>query len=162
MGQDGIPETASHYYDYFDIVGNNGTVILRWYGEDLLTTTKALTRNKNRNNYFEKIPLNGDSYALVFCGMRDSYSDVPGEMIIVVVNKNQTVVVYDDYAAVAISPTNFDSNDFTMYFLKDLSGLYNPNIKDYDTSPANLCGRTFYRLRKDNDVLKIAQCRYTN
>ena len=161
MGQDGILETASHYYDYFDIIGNTDSVILRWYGQDMLTTTQELTHIKNRNNYFEKISLNSDSYALVFCGMRDSYSDVPGEMIIVVVNKNQAVVVYDDYAS-AISPTNFDSDTFAMYFLKDLSGLYNPNIEDYDTSPVNLGGRTFYRLRKDNGVLKIAQCRYTN
>lgn len=161
MGQDGIQETASHYYEYFDIIGNTGSVILRYFGQDMLTTTKALTRNKNRNNYFEKIPLNDNSYALFFCGMHDYYSDVPGEMIIVVVNKNQATVVYDDYA-VAITPTDFDSDNFTMYFLKDLSGLYNPNIEDYDTSPANLGERTFYRLRKDNGVLKIAQCRYTN
>lgn len=160
MGQDGILEDAGHYYEYFDIM-HNGSLILRWYGKDLLTTTQELSHISNRNNYFEKIPLNGNSYALVFCGMRDSYSDVPGEMIIVVVNKNEATVVYDDYA-IAITPTNFDSENFQMYFLKDLSGLYNPSLEDYDTSSENLGGCTFYRLRKVDDLLMIAECRYVN
>lgn len=162
MGQEGVPESESHYYNHFDIVGNNGTVILRRYGEDdFLTTTMELSMDNKRNNYFEKIPLDTVSYALVFCGRRDYYADVPGEMIIVVVNKNEATVVYDDYAT-AITPTNFDSENFQMYFLKDLSGLYNPSMEKYDTSSANLGERTFYRLRKDGDMLKIAECRYVN
>ena len=76
-------------------------------------------------------------------------------MIIVVISKNVVTLVYDG-PAVAVSSTDFDSNNFYMDFITDATGLADPETGLLDITPAKLAGRTKYRIYKDGNVLKIA------
>lgn len=157
MGQQGVNESDDHCYEQFTIVDSNGSRIFRRFGEcGPLTTTQWLSSDYNDNNYFRKIPLDGNSYALIFAGWFFGYDDLLGEMIIIVVSKNVVTLVYDGRAA-AVSPTDFDSNNFSMDFVKDGTGLTDPNTGLLEITPAKLVGRTKYRLYKDGNMLKIVQ-----
>ena len=152
----GTSNTEKHNcYDLFTITNSNGSILYRRYGEPL-TTTRWLSGDENDNHYFRKIPLDNDSYALIFAGWWFvTQSNVPGEMIIVVISKNVVTLVYDG-PAVAVSSTDFDSNNFYMDFITDATGLADPETGLLDITPAKLAGRTKYRIYKDGNVLKIA------
>jgi hypothetical protein len=155
LGQNGVNEDEHHRYELFCLVNNNGSTIVKRYGAfGPLTTTRWLSGNIDDNNYFRKIDLDDDSYALFFAGWFYYYDNEPGEMIIVVVSKNVATIVYHGYA-VAITPTDFNSNNFSMDFVKDATGLVNPNTGFVDITPDKLVGRTKYRLYKEGNMLKI-------
>ncbi|MBR4302897.1 MAG: hypothetical protein IKT80_04965, partial [Bacteroidaceae bacterium] len=117
-----------------------------------------LSGDDNDTNYFRKIDLNEDCFALIFAGWYHYYDDNPGEMIIIIVNRNVATLVYDGNA-VAISPTNFDSNCFSMDFVKDAENIRNQETGEMEITPAKLAGRTKYTLYKEGDMLKIREWR---
>jgi hypothetical protein len=150
-----IEDDDPYCYEQFDIKSKSGTLIYRKRGIGLpLTQTVWLSRDYNDNNYFRKIDLNNDSYALFFTGWCYGIDDDLGEMVIVVVSKNVATLVYDGPAA-AITPTNFNSSSFTMDFVTDGTGLKDIETGLLDITPEKLVGKTKYRLYKDGDVLKI-------
>ena len=72
-------------------------------------------------------------------------------MIIIIVNRNVATLVYDGNAE-AISPTNFDSNCFSMDYVKDAENLRNQETGEMEITPAKLAGRTKYTLYKEGDM----------
>ena len=154
VGTQGIEEDGSHCYNQFDIKSKSGSLIFRRRGIGPLTRTFHLSCDYNDVNYFRKIDLNNDSYALFFTGWCSGIDDDLGEMVIVVVSKNVATLVYDGPAA-AITPTNFNSSSFTMDFVTDGTGLKDIETGLLDITPEKLVGKTKYRLYKDGDVLKI-------
>jgi hypothetical protein len=155
-GQGIVDETKR--YELFTITDNNGNTIYKRFGYDPLTTTRWLSGDDNDTNYFRKIDLNKDCFALIFAGWYHYYDDNPGEMIIIIVNRNVATLVYDGNA-VAISPTNFDSNCFSMDYVKDAENLRNQETGEMEITPAKLAGRTKYTLYKEGDMLKIREWR---
>jgi hypothetical protein len=79
-------------------------------------------------------------------------------MIIFVISKNVASIVYHDYAY-AITPTDFDSDSFSMDFVKDLSRLIDPTTEDVSLTPARLARTTKYTLYKDGNNLRIKEWR---
>ncbi len=151
-------EDETKRYELFTITDNNGNTIYKRFGYDPLTTTQWLSGDDNDTNYFRKIDLNEDCFALIFAGWFFGYGSESGEMIIVIVNKNVATLVYDGNA-VAISPTNFDSNYFSMDYVKDAENLRNQETGEMEITPAKLAGRTKYTLYKEGDMLKIREWR---
>ena len=149
-----IEDDDPYCYEQFDIKSKSGSLIFRRRGIGPLTKTFHLSRDYNDVNYFRKIDLNNDSYALFFTGWCYGIDDDLGEMVIVVVSKNVATLVYDGPAA-AITPTNFNSSSFTMDFVTDGTGLKDIETGLLDITPEKLVGKTKYRLYKDGDVLKI-------
>ena len=148
-------EMVDNSYELIYITQPNGGGIFRYLDEPL-TTTLWLSGDENDTHFFRKIDLDANSYALIFAGWFFNQGPQPGEMIIVVVSKNVARLVYHDYAY-AISPTNFDSNSFTMDFVKDLTGLKDPSTGDVSLTPARLANKTKYTLYKDGNLLKIRE-----
>ena len=149
-----IEDDDPYCYEQFDIKSKSGSLIFRRRGIGPLTKTFHLSCDYNDVNYFRKIDLNNDSYALFFTGWCSGIDDDLGEMVIVVVSKNVATLVYDGPAA-AITPTNFNSSSFTMDFVTDGTGLKDIETGLLDITPEKLVGKTKYRLYKDGDVLKI-------
>ena len=149
-----IEDDDPYCYEQFDIKSKSGSLIFRRRGIGPLTKTFHLSCDYNDVNYFRKIDLNNDSYALFFTGWCSGIDDDLGEMVIVVVSKNVATLVYDGPAA-AITPTNFNSSSFTMDFVTDGTGLKDFETGLLDITPEKLVGKTKYRLYKDGDVLKI-------
>lgn len=146
-------------YTLIKIVGSNNQVLFKRYGIDNLTTTKLLSRNNNDHNFFIQIPLDATSYALIFSGWYWYPSTVPGEMIIVVVNKNVATLVYAGVGA-SISPNGYtlNSNSFSMDFVSDLSGLrLNQSTGQFEEYGSGLNGKTKYTLYRDGNLLKIRE-----
>lgn len=143
------------YYREFVITANNGSLIYRRSGWAGLTTTKWWSQNFSDNNYYRRIDLNNDSYALLFAGNQSDWEELFGEMIIVIISKNVATLVYDGPAKV-ISSTDFNQTPFSMDFITDATNLIDTETGLFDITPNKLAGRTKYRLYKDGDVLKIA------
>lgn len=189
LGQIGTTESSSHMYERIAIINQNGSIIFSRFGADgaPFTTTKWLSLNENDNNYYRKIPLDANSYALIFAGWYYSYYSDAGEMVIVVVNKNVATLVYDG-PAIAISQTDFTcpdyychvcgyvsnqsfetcpichshditSDNFSMSFVKDGTGLMNLETGLIEITPAKLAGKTKYTLYKDGNNLRIREWR---
>ena len=140
-----------------DRIGNGGGC-MAWYVDEPLTTTLWLSGDENDTHFFRKIDLDGNSFALIFASWFFNQGPQPGEMIIFVISKNVATLVYHDYAY-AISPTNFDSNSFTMDFVKDLTGLKDPSTEEVSLTPARLANKTKYTLYKSGNLLKIREWR---
>lgn len=144
-------------YVLIRILDSNNRVIFKRYGIDNLTTTKLLSRKNNDHDFYIQIPLDGNSYALIFAGWYWYPSIVPGEMIIVVVNKNVATLVYAGVAA-SISPNGYTltSDSFSMDFVSDLSGMVlNEETGQFEEVGEGLSGKTKYTLYKDGAMLKI-------
>ena len=158
IGGEGETENDNHLYEQISIVDNHDTVLLKRFGYDYLTTTRWLSGDDNDTNYFRKIDLNEDCFALIFAGWFFGYGSESGEMIIVIVNKNVATLVYDDYA-LATTATDFTSSNFSMDFVKNGAEFINSDTGLLDLTSANLAGRTKYTLYKEGDMLKIREWR---
>lgn len=154
-GSKGVDEGDSHDYNHFELSENNNRLIYRRGGKYGLTTTRCLSIDPWDNHYFRKIDLDDNSYAFIFAGDYLSMEEILGEMIIVVVNKNVATLVYDG-PATAITPTDFDSDSFSMEFVTDGTDLIDPATGLLDITPAKLANRTKYRIYKEGNMLKIA------
>ncbi|MCQ2051692.1 MAG: hypothetical protein MJY74_05760 [Bacteroidaceae bacterium] len=138
-------------YSYFTLVNEqDSSQMFFGDGEDALTTVAYLTMNPDEHNHFIHVPLDENSYALIFAGWFFSYDETcPGEMKIVVVHKNTATLVYDD-RAVAISYT--PAPNFSMEFVTDATGILKHTRVD-PTSPA-LTNRTKHKIWRDGNMLK--------
>lgn len=144
-------------FEQVSIVDANGTTIYRQYDEmfgKMWLLMCDMSTTPQYDTYFEKVDLDDDSYALFFskwfysCCPQD-----PGDMLIIVVNKNVATMVYEG-PAYAISPTDFHSKDFSIEFVKDARGLYNDD-DGFVFTPDRLAKHTKYKIFKDGNILKI-------
>lgn len=97
------------------------------------------------------------SYALIFSGWYWYPSTVPGEMIIVVVNKNVATLVYAGVgASISSNGYTLSADSFSMDFVSDLSGLrLNEDTGQFEEDGAGLNGEIKYTLYKDGNMLKL-------
>lgn len=155
VGTKGIDEDIPGDYYQFELRDHNNRLFYGRRGTYGLYSTIWLSSDNAYDNYFKKIDLDNNSYALIFAGDYLNLDDILGEMIIVVVSKNVATLVYDG-PATAITPTDFDSDSFSMDFVTDGTDLTDPETGLLDITPSKLAGRTKYRIYKDGNVLKIA------
>lgn len=134
-------------YDFFEIYHNNKK-ILEYFPSDLLYDVRYITVNADKD-YFIKVPLSNNSFALFFGGWLFGSGDETTEMVIVVVSGNQAKVVFDDYAY-AYKYTS--GENFSIEYVDDINGLYdNIDIKFTDSF---LKSRTKYKIWKEGNMLK--------
>lgn len=138
----------------FTIVDENGSqLFLRDGFESSIITVGDLTMNGlKENNWFLQVPLDDNSYALfITCYFYGYDLSRPGEMMIIVVNKNIATLVYDD-RALAFSYT--PAPNFAIEFVSDATGLYNENIDDIEFSPSRLVSHTKHKIWREGNMLK--------
>lgn len=140
----------SGYYDAFSILNSDGKPILFRWGRDMLYYVQYLTIDTSNENYFIQVPLDDESFALIFGGWLYQIDDDAVEMVIVVVNKNKATVVFDGnaFAYKYTAPPNF-----SMEFTDRVYGL----LKDFETftiTDAALKPYTKHKIWRDGNVLK--------
>jgi len=144
-------EEMGNAYEYFDI-SNNGKRIMREWGKALLWDVRLLTMDKNDRAHYIKVPLDNDSFALLFAGCIFDGDEEAGEMIIVVVNQDKATVVFDRPAfACAFTPAPNFAIEFTekvSYTTIVLEGLEMPG----DIIPAP--NATKHKIWKEGNMLK--------
>ena len=100
-------------YEYFDIT-YNGKKLMRKWGYAPLWDVRLLTKNEDDRNYYIIVPLDDNSFALLFAGLVFDGDDDAGEMIVVVVNKDKATVVFDRPAcAYSFTPAPNFAIEFT-------------------------------------------------
>ena len=100
-------------YEYFDIT-YNGKKLMRKWGYAPLWDVRLLTKNEDDRNYYIIVPLDDNSFALLFAGLVFDGDDAAGEMIVVVVNKDKATVVFDRPAcAYSFTPAPNFAIEFT-------------------------------------------------
>ena len=100
-------------YEYFDIT-YNGKKLMRKWGYAPLWDVRLLTKNEDDRNYYIIVPLDDNSFALLFAGNVFDGDDDAGEMIVVVVNKDKATVVFDRPAcAYSFTPAPNFAIEFT-------------------------------------------------
>lgn len=144
-------------FEQVSIVDANGTTIYSQYDEmfgKMWLLMRDFSTVPQYDTYFEKVDLDDDSYALFFSTWSfGCCPEYPGDMLIIVVNRNVATMVYEG-PAYAISPTDFHSKDFSIEFVKDAMGLYNEE-DGFVFTPDRLAKHTKYKIFKDGNILKI-------
>lgn len=134
-------------YDLYEICYKNKT-ILRHYPHDLLYDTRFISVDKS-TDYFIKVPLSDDSFALFFGGWLFGSGDEATEMVVVVVSGGRAKVVFEDYAyAYQYTP----GDNFSLEFIDDINGLY--DIDSIGFSESYMKVRTKYKIWKEGNMLK--------
>ena len=143
----GVNKEMSEYgdYDMFEIY-HNDKKILEHIPHALLYDVRYITRGKS-NDYFIKVPLSDDSFALLFGGWLFGSGDETTEMIIVVVSKGHANVIFDDYAyAYKYTP----GENFSIEFVDDINGLQDL----FSFSESFLRTRTKHKIWREGNMLK--------
>ena len=107
------PNSENGIYENLNI-SYKGKNILHQYGYAPLWDVSLLTMNKDDRNYYIKVPLDDNSFALLFAGLVFDGDDEAGEMIVVVVNQDKATMVYDRPAcAYSFTPAPNFAIEFT-------------------------------------------------
>lgn len=138
------------FYDGFRIVDSKGKEILLHSGYDPLSTVEYLTTVRDDKRPFVQIPLDDDSFALIFGGILYEYDDGAGQMIIVVVRGDRATIVFDNYAF-AYKYTS--SPDFSIEFTDDVYGLLDEHGL-YTITEGTLKPHTKYKIWQEGNTLK--------
>ena len=137
-------------YDAFTLVDSKGDVILYRWGRDPLSTVKYLTTNLSDDRFFIQVPLDEESFALIFSGWLFQFDDGAVEMIIVVVRKDKATVVFDGNA---FAYKYTAAPNFSMEFTDDVYGLLN-NEGRYTVTEAALKSHNKYKIWCEGNLLK--------
>lgn len=143
----GFDKVMSDTFDAFEIY-HNGKRILEYFSSDLLYDVRFITM-KSSKDYFVKVPLSTDSFALFFGGWLFGSGDETPEMIVVVVSGDKAKVVFDDYAyAYKYTP----GENFSIEYVDDINGLY--DIGSPGFTEDYLKKRTKYKIWREGNMLK--------
>lgn len=129
---------------------NNQTILKRW-AENLYWNVSYLTKNVNDNRTFLTVPLDDDSFALIFGGLLYDTETDAGEMLIVVVSRGKATVVYDSHA-IAINYTPVPN--FSLEFTETLGNCEDSNGKWIDFLPDLRPTTWKHKIWKEGNVLK--------
>lgn len=143
-----MPQSGT--YDVLTITDAAGNILLRRWGCDPLYTTKHLTARQDQNSHFIQIPLDDDTFALIFAGWLYYYEDIAGEMIIIIVHKDEATLVFDRPAA---SYSYTPVPNFSIEFIEEVGGLIDDFGNLQATSNA-LSTRTKHKIWKEGNMLK--------
>ncbi len=137
-------------YDMFYILDRKGNTILSRKGYDPLFTTRYLTMDYSKREYFIKVPLDDESFALIFGGWLFQFDDGAVEMVVVVVSNDKATVVFDSkaFAYKYTAPPNF-----SMAFTDDAHGLLDSEGK-YTITEAALKPHNKYKIWREGNLLK--------
>lgn len=139
-------------YDLFEIYYKNKS-ILKHIPYGLLYDVRYITV-ENSKDYFVKVPLSGDSFALFFGGWLFGDGETT-EMTVVVVSSGRAKVVFDDYA---YSYKYTPGENFSIEFVDDINGLHYENNKVVFTENF-LKSRTKYKIWREGNMLKYKSWR---
>lgn len=148
-------KVGEDYFEQLTILDSKDKVLFSNYDE-MFGTTMYLRGDWNSDHFFEKVDLDDNSYALFFgtwnfgCCPED-----PGDMIIIVVSRNKATPVYRG-PAYAVTPTDFDSENFSIDFVDDARGLYDED-EGFMFTPERLAHHTVYRIYKEGNMLKFTK-----
>lgn len=134
-------------FDGFEIY-HNGKKILDFLSYGHLYDVRYLTLEK-LNDYYIKVPLSEDSFALFFGGWLFGSGDETPEMVIAVVSADKAEVVFDD-EAYAYKYTL--GENFSIEFVDDINGLYDNESIEFTES--FLKSRTKYKIWREGNMLK--------
>lgn len=135
-------------FDSFEIY-HNGKKILDFLSYGHLYDVRYLTLEK-LNDYYIKVPLSEDSFALFFGGWLFGSGDETPEMVIAVVSADKAEVVFDD-EAYAYKYTL--GENFSIEFIDDINGLHYENDTVVFTD-SYLKSRTKYKIWREGNMLK--------
>ena len=133
-------------FDFFEIY-HMGKMILRYHPYSQMYDVRYVTAEVSKD-YFVKIPLSNDSFALLFGGCLFGDGDTP-EMVIIVVSGDNAKVVFDSNGY-AYKYTSGES--FSIEYVDDINGLY--AIGSSGFTEDYLKQRTKYKIWKEGNMLK--------
>ena len=135
-------------YEYFDIT-YNGKKLMRKWGYAPLWDVRLLTKNEDDRNYYIIVPLDDNSFALLFAGLVFDGDDAAGEMIVVVVNKDKATVVFDRPAcAYSFTP----APNFAIEFTEKIDDILNAD--GYAIGTKADMKATKHKIWKEGNMLK--------
>ena len=135
-------------YEYFDIT-YNGKKLMRKWGYAPLWDVRLLTKNEDDRNYYIIVPLDDNSFALLFAGLVFDGDDDAGEMIVVVVNKDKATVVFDRPAcAYSFTP----APNFAIEFTEKIDDILNAD--GYAIGTKADMKATKHKIWKEGNMLK--------
>ena len=135
-------------YEYFDIT-YNGKKLMRKWGYAPLWDVRLLTKNEDDRNYYIIVPLDDNSFALLFAGLVFDGDDDAGEMIVVVVNKDKATVVFDRPAcAYSFTP----APNFAIEFTEKIDDVLNAD--GYAIGTKADMKATKHKIWKEGNMLK--------
>ena len=135
-------------YEYFDIT-YNGKKLMRKWGYAPLWDVRLLTKNEDDRNYYIIVPLDDNSFALLFAGLVFDGDDDAGEMIVVVVNKDKATVVFDKPAcAYSFTP----APNFAIEFTEKIDDILNAD--GYAIGTKADMKATKHKIWKEGNMLK--------
>ena len=138
-------------YEFIDIYHNGKRLIRKW-GKDPLGDVGYLTTNATDKNFYIKVPLDDNSFALLFAGLVFDGDDEAGEMIIVVVNQDKATVVYDRPAcAYSFTPDPNFAIEFTEKIEWDIEVIEGLEIPAYVKADMKA---TKHKIWKEGNMLK--------
>ena len=143
-------EPTGLMYEAVRILLDGRTILTRW-GADPFWTIKYLTMQKNDQRTFLFIPLDDESFALIFEGWFFQTEIEAAKMLIVVVHKDQATVVYE---APAIAFKYETTPTFSIEYTETVKQVLNKEgyIDDYaaDTKSTNWK----HKIWKEGNILK--------
>ena len=142
---EGVPSCQAVRIKY-----NNHTIFTKW-AEGAFWNVSYLTKNVNDNRTFLTVPLDDDSFALIFGGLLYDTETDAGEMLIVVVSRGKATVVYDSHA-IAINYTPVPN--FSLEFTETLGNCEDSNGKWIDFLPDLRPTTWKHKIWKEGNVLK--------
>ena len=135
-------------YEYFDIT-YNGKKLMRKWGYAPLWDVRLLTKNEDDRNYYIIVPLDDNSFALLFAGNVFDGDDDAGEMIVVVINKDKATVVFDRPAcAYSFTP----APNFAIEFTEKIDDILNAD--GYAIGTKADMKATKHKIWKEGNMLK--------
>ena len=135
-------------YEYFDIT-YNGKKLMRKWGYAPLWDVRLLTKNEDDRNYYIIVPLDDNSFALLFADLVFDGDDAAGEMIVVVVNKDKATVVFDRPAcAYSFTP----APNFAIEFTEKIDDILNAD--GYAIGTKADMKATKHKIWKEGNMLK--------
>ena len=133
-------------YDFLEI-HHNGRMILRHNPYGLLYDNRYITVKASKD-YFIKVTLFNNSFALFFGGWLYGSDETP-EMLVVVVSGDKAKVVFDDYA---YAYKYISGEHFSIEYVEDINGLYAIGSSGFTES--FLKKRTKYKIWREGNMLK--------
>ena len=145
----------SKFFDCFSILNSSGEDLLTYWGYDALSSVDFLTNNQSENCFIQ-VPLNEDSFALIFAGALYDYCDEAGEIIIVVISNNSATLVYNGRAfAYNYNPSPEFSIEFVdnIRYVSSVNELFD-NMGNPTTTTSMLSQYNKYKIWRDGSMLK--------
>ena len=137
--------------DFIRIYDSSKRLLIDHAGYSPLENVHYLTMKNNDNSKYIKVPLDSETFALIFGGVTFDGDDDAPEMVIIVVHKNQAKVVFDN-RALAYSYT--PAPNFSIEFVDTLNWVEDSEGYVMDVTAEPLSSKTKHKIWKEGNMLK--------